>query len=236
MVSRLSTIWRRIERRLIAFVSLVAVCASAIPIPVSNRSSLEKDGTVAFPCQHRPCGCRSASQCWQKCCCFTNQQKLAWARVHGVRPPQFVIEAAAQEGKKSQRPERELRRCCSHGIHHSPAKTCGAESKAVTGDASLNRIPMTGVSAVNSTGCSEPQRHDSTRESIVIGVYAQECQGQGWGLCAMACLMLSRTPEIVDIGEATRERCLPVSISRPRKTQEPPVPPPRILPDPFCIV
>lgn len=57
--------------------------ALGIPIPVRATPATSQP----FPCQHRACGCRTAQQCWEKCCCFTHEQKLAWARQHGVEPP-----------------------------------------------------------------------------------------------------------------------------------------------------
>jgi len=67
-----------------------------------------KDLSQPFPCMHRHCGCRNAEQCWRGCCCFTNQQKLTWAKTNKVTPPEYVVAAAraeaGQEAKSS---------CCS---------------------------------------------------------------------------------------------------------------------------
>jgi hypothetical protein len=61
------------------------------------RTAPRKDRSRPFPCQDRPCGCSSADECWHHCCCMSNKQKVAWARQHGVTPPDFVIAAAAKE-------------------------------------------------------------------------------------------------------------------------------------------
>lgn len=57
---------------------------------VTSRSSgsdrVAKVHSVPFPCQNRPCGCRSADSCLSKCCCFTAEQKVAWAQMHGHGP------------------------------------------------------------------------------------------------------------------------------------------------------
>lgn len=74
---------------------MVAWCAIWLPVP--QVSSPEKDRSKPYPCMDRPCGCASAGQCWKQCCCFTNQQKLAWAESNGVTVPDFVVAAAAQE-------------------------------------------------------------------------------------------------------------------------------------------
>ena len=40
-----------------------------------------------FPCQGHRCGCVSAEQCWGHCCCFTPEQRLAWAAANrSIRP------------------------------------------------------------------------------------------------------------------------------------------------------
>lgn len=44
------------------------------------------DGKLPFPCQNRPCGCRSASNCLKKCCCFRPSQNSATARIQTRKP------------------------------------------------------------------------------------------------------------------------------------------------------
>ena len=60
--------------------------ALGVPLPAPSRSAGQ-----AFPCQGRPCGCLDAAECWQgDCCCFTLEQKVAWADAHGVELPAHV--------------------------------------------------------------------------------------------------------------------------------------------------
>jgi len=76
---------------------------------------------------HRHCGCRSAEQCWRGCCCFTNQQKVAWAKAEGVAPPEYVVAAAQQETAQVAKVS-----CCSTkksgSCHISQSKTEGKSS------------------------------------------------------------------------------------------------------------
>ncbi len=44
------------------------------------QNSSAKDSSVPFPCQNRPCGCRSAASCLKRCCCFSASQKSQWAK------------------------------------------------------------------------------------------------------------------------------------------------------------
>lgn len=89
--------------------ALVVVCAG-LPFSTTSASATRendaasnapkaagKDLSRPFPCQDRPCGCRSAAQCWKRCCCFTNRQKVAWARRHSVILPEFVRRASDRE-------------------------------------------------------------------------------------------------------------------------------------------
>lgn len=91
-----------LTRRLISLAVAAAFTLTILPIPLpvipQNRNS--KDTSQPFPCQNRTCGCCSADQCWKKCCCFTNQQKVAWARKNRVELPRFVVDAARNEAQE----------------------------------------------------------------------------------------------------------------------------------------
>ena len=73
------------SRRYVATLSLLHYLALLVGIPLPLPAA--KDSSRPFPCQHHRCGCQNAEQCWRQCCCFTNEQKLAWARKNGVTPP-----------------------------------------------------------------------------------------------------------------------------------------------------
>jgi hypothetical protein len=67
------------------------VTAAGVPLPAGDLA--HKSGEL-FPCSDCACGCASAEQCWRSCCCHTLAERFAWARVHGVRPPDFAIAEA----------------------------------------------------------------------------------------------------------------------------------------------
>ncbi|MCC6508625.1 MAG: hypothetical protein IT423_05940 [Pirellulaceae bacterium] len=100
----------------------------SVPIPVGRVEFSDKDASQPFPCQSRACGCKSARQCWTKCCCHTPSQRKAWAQKNGVTPPDYAIvidEVSKDSGPKghgSQVP----RACC---LKKSPA-ACDAKTKA----------------------------------------------------------------------------------------------------------
>lgn len=72
---------------------------TVVSLGIPTAAPVDKRGAgEPFPCQDCPCGCKDAETCWRDCCCFTNQQKLAWAKRHRVQPPAFVVAAAKREG------------------------------------------------------------------------------------------------------------------------------------------
>jgi hypothetical protein len=88
-----------LPQKAIAILLLLGLVAEIAGIPVVSVA--KKDRSRPYPCQDRPCGCASADECWHHCCCMNNKQKLAWAREHGITPPDFVIAAAERENDHS---------------------------------------------------------------------------------------------------------------------------------------
>ena len=95
----------RLLRHTLAVAALFAQLVAATGAPVASRppTSHGKSGGVAFPCQDHPCGCSTSEQGWAgDCCCFTLEQKLAWADANGVTPPPHVRPAVeARRANKS---------------------------------------------------------------------------------------------------------------------------------------
>jgi hypothetical protein len=84
------------SRRAIAWVmlALYGLIASGLPVPLGGFSGdahstgrlTAKDRSRPFPCMNKPCGCRSAQQCFNDCCCHTPAETLAWAKARGLEP------------------------------------------------------------------------------------------------------------------------------------------------------
>lgn len=81
-------------RRILAGVLCVCILAANLPIPIVVSSASFKDRSIPFPCQDDACGCRSAQQCWTSCCCYSEQERLAWARSYDVDVPASVRSVA----------------------------------------------------------------------------------------------------------------------------------------------
>ena len=76
-------------RRVVVWICLLlyALVASGLPLPMGTLDGsvaarlAEKDRSKPFPCMNKPCGCRSAKQCFAKCCCHTAAERLAGSTV-----------------------------------------------------------------------------------------------------------------------------------------------------------
>ncbi len=86
------SLWRDLRYRLgVLGVCLVYLLAALeIPLPVF----VHKISSQPFPCQDHACGCQTAEQCWSGCCCFTPEERWAWAREHNVEPPSYAQKPA----------------------------------------------------------------------------------------------------------------------------------------------
>lgn len=92
--SSLSTLRDSKIRRVISWLLLaVCMCAtSGVMLVPPLQLPHGKSTGERFPCESCLCGCTSAAHCWDRCCCHTDAEKIAWAEDHGVVPPAFLIE------------------------------------------------------------------------------------------------------------------------------------------------
>ena len=216
MSLRLKKRWRGWARRLTGLLVTVSLCASLFPLLIGTHSSAAKDQSQPFPCQSRPCGCRSAEQCWKSCCCFSNIEKLVWAEAHDVPAPAFVAEAAARESAVA----------CHAG--DGDGGSAHAESHSSTGPSA----DFHAAACCDVADSPAPQQHPAAPDRVqpeavcVIGILMQQCQGQGAFWNALPWAVLPR--------DATIERQVdPIAWVRPESTGiaaaagEPPRRPPR---------
>jgi hypothetical protein len=112
----------------LAAVALFAQLVAATGAPVvTSRSNAQ--GESPYPCQNRPCGCVTSELCWAgDCCCFTLEQKLAWADANGVAPPDHVRPLV--ESRKAQKPKPSCcASCCEPADAPSPAPAATGTSE-----------------------------------------------------------------------------------------------------------
>lgn len=151
-----------------------------LPIPKAsvrtNRFDVNESGEIErFPCENSPCGCRSARRCWDKCCCKSDAQKIAWAKANNVEPPAFlrarVLNASfskdivSSDGKRS---------CC----RESP--TAPASTRICCQQAAKSRLAQDDISRVVPRSACEKPTLQITKQAgcrfVLLDAY-QRCNG-----------------------------------------------------------
>ena len=194
------------RRILFVGVSLLGYLTAAFGLPLPVWTA--KDRSVPFPCQDRPCGCHSAAECWQSCCCFSREEHLAWARANNVEPP-----AGYAEGGWNDRPQRHEGADCCQGQKHC----CSTEDPAA--------CDLTGPGCDSSIAV--PTSPTST--PYVLGSLYLTCRGMtvAWaqsGAALPAATLVSFTMEFPPGGLLA-----PPNTSKAIQSLAPPLPPPRWL-------
>ncbi len=80
--------WIALRYRLSVVGACLAYLLAALEIPLPVF--VHKVSSQPFPCQNHVCGCQTAEQCWSHCCCFSPEERWAWAREHNVEPPAYA--------------------------------------------------------------------------------------------------------------------------------------------------
>jgi hypothetical protein len=119
---------------------LLAVAVGIATIGVPLDMPFAKQITEYFPCMSCGCGCVDADVCWRQCCCFNTDQKIAWAREHGVTVPDFLLAEAQLGSDKAGDDLADLKPCCRKRVLDARKK---AKEQAVT----------TGVMAIQMLKC-----------------------------------------------------------------------------------
>lgn len=119
--------WKGVRPRdVVVVVSLIGhvFATVGLPLPTPNQS---QQNSQLYPCQDRPCGCGTAEECWAgDCCCFTLEEKIAWARARGIEPPERARRMAAERAEGTAKLCHVGKDCCSK---HSDCPDCSADSK-----------------------------------------------------------------------------------------------------------
>jgi hypothetical protein len=123
------------------------VVAAGMPLPVGSmlpgslgygnaaRRLEGKDRSTPFPCMNSPCGCVTAAQCFESCCCHTPAELLAWASARNVSGEVLVSlsQRVAAEGRQASAgaccgdSEPAVPSCCDSNV----AACCEAEQSPV---------------------------------------------------------------------------------------------------------
>lgn len=104
----------------IAWLLLICIAYLSTGVAVFPQIKRRAAHEGRYPCERRGCGCDSAQKCWDSCCCFNDDEKVAWAKRNHVKVPAEVL-ARIESSKAAQSPPR--RACCAH------CQSCSAEPK-----------------------------------------------------------------------------------------------------------
>ncbi|MBY0458648.1 MAG: hypothetical protein K2V38_15015 [Gemmataceae bacterium] len=192
-------------RRVAAVAALVAqlFVAAGAPLPAFASPRTHKKSGAPFPCQNHPCGCQTSEQGWAgDCCCFSLEEKLAWADAHGVTPPAHVrplVEArqAARKPKESCCAKKSALSCCDKG--HAPEEPEPAPPKLAV--------------------------------RWVAGMFAQKCKGDDPAAALKLELGAGPTsPEALPDAPPAGENPPDLAPRQPGVSATPPTPPPKVSP------
>jgi hypothetical protein len=144
---------------------LISFCASSLPIPIQSFESLRIDSSESYPCKGGACGCKSAHQCWTRCCCNSPAKRAAWAKKNGVTPPSYAI--LEEPTKVNHQSIAALRKKISSNV---PGDSCCGASNKKDKEASLL------ASCTSKT--KAPVVHRKTNKNLVLTMLALKCQGK----------------------------------------------------------
>jgi len=214
------------SRRFISGVALIAYLVSFWGLPVALP--VDRDLSTPYPCQNHHCGCNSAAQCWDNCCCFSPAERLAWAREHHVEIPAAML-AALNEAAKNEVPAKS---CCQHR-HAEKAcqadKACQAtgheSSSCESTSCSSHSKSQPQASTAQTAGNKSSQR---TRLDWVHGFQAQKCQGLTMLWVSAGITLPHVTGPAWEFDMTLRGVVCQAAPAFPDRNSAPPVRPPRV--------
>ena len=189
---------RRLAAWLLIAEQVLVGAGVALPCPAAAAASHER-----FPCESCGCGCTTAEHCWRNCCCYTNQEKVAWARENGVAVPEYVAAAAEREQASASKPK------CPHC-----AGRVGPEAGACSAPAGTGHDPR---GAGNKTPRAAGLRWIDVARCHGAASYFEDA-GPGWPPAPPAELTLT----LPLVGRISRQPFL----GNPTLPPAPPTPPP----------
>jgi hypothetical protein len=152
--------WRPCQRRLNTGVALVAYLAAVIGVPTAPTPV--KDRSQPFPCQDHICGCRTADACWHHCCCFSPEEKRAWALAHHVEPPPSPQRTAGQgwHTVRLRDQENNAAACCARQVGHTAC--CQSQAPAKVSPRTGSRPWVLAMTALHCQGVTTLWVHAGT--------------------------------------------------------------------------
>jgi hypothetical protein len=146
-------------RRASVWLALVNYSAMALGLPLPASVVSAPVSGEAHPCRDHRCGCVSAEQCWKACCCYSHDEKLAWARRHGVTVPSYVLAEPEVRPASNRSPVRKS--CCAPAAAIAKTKSCcsSANGAAAHDEAACKAATAVHAGAKQQAGTDEQPSH-----------------------------------------------------------------------------
>lgn len=150
------------------------------PLPIAPRKLVSE----RFPCENSPCGCSTATHCWDKCCCNNDEQKLAWAEQNNVPPPEFLVQRVAAKKQAAI-----VDASVDGSVESKPPCNCGKQSPvskdkvvATKTKAASAQAKTKAATDPDSPTCDDPENEQESagvvnRFKVVFLHSALECNG-----------------------------------------------------------
>ena len=223
------------SRLRVLVVALTLFCHGLVtfgfPLPALSKKTAET--SYPFPCQSRPCGCSTSEECWKgDCCCFTLEEKLAWADAHDIQPPAHVRALVASRTAQKHEVKRKSCCCAAEGPTGQPESgqaisSSGKNSGELCADVNDVCDHHDSGGRSREQDASEPTSRVAVR--WIIGLSAQKCRGEGpAGLIPMDLSTADETAAIAFVDAPVVESISTGSDRAAPRPISPPIPPPRI--------
>jgi hypothetical protein len=124
-----------------------------------------KNTSHPFPCQFNGCGCKDAVQCWSSCGCFSDAEKIAWAKENSAQPPDWFLEDLKERPVTG--PSNEV---------SPPSGGCGCCCKKHQPTVKRENKPLTVATSTAPVAKSKSQT--KTRRVYLSLKQRRKCQGQ----------------------------------------------------------
>ena len=190
-------------------VVIALLLCGQIGVPVIHR--VGKDSSVPFPCQDRGCSCQGAASCGANCCCFSKQERIAWAEQHGLDHSM---------GGKTQ-------------MNCSDGQECGSEACGSCEQHSSNAPADSKPSA--STCCSKSpkgrsQESSESNRGPQLRRFGCGCDGNSASIIVAGVKVIQQAPDSSFEAAHNKRRRTMNSVQHLSRRDSPPVPPPQSCP------
>ncbi|QDU64600.1 hypothetical protein Pan216_54900 [Planctomycetes bacterium Pan216] len=204
-----------------------------MPLPAITNGT----AAIPYPCQYRRCGCSSSGQCWAgDCCCYSIEEKIAWAKANDVAVPAIALEAARRSNRERRPAAKSIvvagkapsapRSCCAS--HAPKPATVELDSATPASSCCCKAKKAAPKPVAPSNSCPSCTRHrEKSLTRLVATLEAAKCQGFSGDVLGLIVVDVPPTTAGQSLGNAPSDLILPRDLAASLMAVRPPTPPPR---------